>query len=100
MSFPIASNHLGDYRILVCRSNQRPISDLYAFDLRQPIPPVPIPLLPGDLEPPLELQPLLQRVYAKGRYHLAIDYTQPIQPKLNDDDQAWVSALLSNAIED
>ncbi len=68
---------LGDYRILVSRSDDRPTADLYAFGLSQPIPPVPVPLLPETPEPILELQPLLHYVYAKGRYHLVIDYEQP-----------------------
>lgn len=79
---PIASQRLGDYRILICRGNERPRSNLYTFGLRQPIPTIPIPLVPSEAEPMLDLQSLLHRVYDKGRYQLAIDYTRPLQPKL------------------
>ncbi|MBD1856989.1 MULTISPECIES: DUF4058 family protein [Leptolyngbya] len=92
--FPIASQHLGDYRILICRGNERPRCDLYAFGLRQPIPTIPIPLVPGEAEPMLDLQSLLHRVYDKGRYQLAIDYTRPLQPKLSEADGQWVETLL------
>jgi len=91
---PIASQHLGDYRILICRGNDRPRGDLYAFGLRQPIPTIPIPIVPGEAEPILDLQSLLHRVYDKGRYQLAIDYTSPLQPKLSEVDREWVETLL------
>ncbi|WP_226587182.1 DUF4058 family protein [Microseira wollei] len=100
--FPIKSENLGDYRILICRGEspsetlreRRPTGELYAFSLRQPIPPVPIPLSVGEVEPILDLQPLLNRVYEKGRYHLAIDYTQPPQPPLSEADSHIVSGCI------
>lgn len=92
--FPILGEPLGDYRILICRANQRPIADLYSFNLRQPIPSVPVPLLPGEAEPLLDLQKLLNYVYERGRYHLAIDYSQPPQPPLSTEDTQWAKTLL------
>lgn len=74
--------------------DRRPTGELYAFGLRQSIPPVTIPLIPGEPEPILDLQPLLNRVYEKGRYYLAIDYTQPPQPPLFEADTQWAEMLL------
>lgn len=85
--FPIIGKQLGNYRILICRGNQRPTGDLYAFSVRQPIPPVPIPLMPGEVEPILDLQKLLNRVYERGRYHLAINYRQSPQPSFFEAEQ-------------
>ncbi len=82
---PLSGGCRSDYRIVVSRAEQRPTADLYGFDLQHPIPPFPIPLLPGEEEPILTLQPLLNRVYEKGRYHLAIDYGQPPVPPLKRD---------------
>jgi len=48
----------------------------------------------GEEEPILELQPLLDRVYEKGRYYLAIDYKKPPQPPLFEEDTRWVEMLL------
>ncbi len=90
---PLSDSAPSDYRILVCRSDQRPRADLYRFTLRQMIPPVPIPLLAGETEPTLHIQPLLNRVYDKGRYHLAIDYSQPAKPPLPEDDAVWAAKL-------
>jgi hypothetical protein len=91
--FPIVGQDLGDYRILVCRSDQRPVADLYAFHLRQPIPSILVPLLLREAEPVLDLQKLLNYVYERGRYHLAIDYTQMPQPPLSKEDAEWAKTL-------
>lgn len=93
---PIVGQSISNYRILICRGDRRPMADLYAFNLPQPIPPIPIPLLAGDAEPLLALQPLLNYVYERGRYHLAIDYTQPPKPPFSKAEAEWVAALLLN----
>jgi hypothetical protein len=94
VTVPMTSGHASDYRILVSQADRRPTADLYGFDLQQPIPPFPVPLMPGEESLILELQPLLNRVYEKGRYHLAIDYGQPAVPPLQDEDEEWVANLL------
>jgi len=93
---PMSGKHPSDYRILVSRADQRPTAELYGFSLQQPIPPFPVPLLPGEEEPILNLQPLLRRIYEKGRYHLAIDYQQPLVPALSEANLNWVAALLES----
>lgn len=97
---PMSGEHPSDYRILVSRADQRPMAALYGFNLQQPIPPFPVPLLQGEEEPVLALQPLLQRVYEKGRYHLAIDYAQPPVPPFLAKDQAWAVQLLQGRGQD
>jgi len=87
---PISGKERGDYRILVAQAEQRPTADLYRFDVLNPIPAVPIPLLPQDGSPILDLQSVLNRVYQKGRYHLAIDYSQPAIPPLPKAVQDWL----------
>lgn len=84
-----------DYRVLVSRSDRRPAAQLYAFNVRQQIPRFLIPLMPGEAEPILDLQRLIEEVYERGRYHLAIDYTQPLQLPLSEADSAWVATLLT-----
>jgi hypothetical protein len=93
---PMSGDYASDYRILVSRADQRPSADLYGFSLQQPIPPFPVPLLSNEAEPLLDLQPLLRRIYEKGRYHLAINYQQPLVPALSEADQNWVAALLES----
>jgi Protein of unknown function (DUF4058) len=93
---PIVGQSVSNYRILICRSDQRPMGNLYAFNLPQPIPPIPIPLLAGEAEPILALQPIVNYVYERGRYHLAIDYTQPPKPPFSTEEAEWAMGLLQD----
>ncbi|MEC4818793.1 MAG: DUF4058 family protein [Scytonema sp. PMC 1069.18] len=94
--FPMIGSVPSDYRILISRSPQRPKAQLYAFNLRQPIPAFPVPLRKGEQEPFLELQPLVHQVYDRARLELAIDYNRPCTPKLTPEDDAWVQSLMYN----
>jgi len=82
------------YRILVSRGSHRPAADLYAFGLRDPIPPIPIPLRSNDPEPTVDLQRLLNEIYHRARFDLAIDYAQPLKPALAEAEANWVSEVL------
>ncbi|WNZ23997.1 DUF4058 family protein [Leptolyngbya sp. NK1-12] len=84
-----------DYRILVSRSTERPVAQLYAFNLQQPIPVFPLPLHPGDTEPQVDLKLLLDGVYNRAGFDLRIDYSQPPQPPLSEAEQAWANTLLA-----
>lgn len=82
------------YHILVSRSGDRPEADLYAFNLREQIPTIPLPLAEGELEPTIDLQVLLNSVYDCGSYDLVIDYkNEPIIP-LAKGDRSWADELL------
>lgn len=91
---PILGTVGSDYRILISRSDRRPSAQLYAFSVRQEIPQFLAPLTPGDEEPILDLQVILGKVYERGRYHLAVDYTKSAQPSLSGTDAAWAEELL------
>lgn len=83
------------YRILVSRSHQRPTADLYGVNLQEPLPTVQIPLKPQENELELNLQTILNQVYAQARYALRIDYSQsPPPPVLAAADQTWVDEIL------
>lgn len=83
-----------DYRILVSRGSRRPHAQLYTFNLRQSIPQVPLPLLPGDIEPLVDLNVILHSLYDRARFDLRLDYTQPPVPSLSDQDASWARELL------
>jgi Protein of unknown function (DUF4058) len=84
-----------DYRILISPAATRPRAMAYTLSVRDPLPTLPIPLQPGDPEPPLPLNQLLHDLYDRASYDLAIDYSQPPVPPLHDDDAAWARQLLS-----
>lgn len=84
------------YRILISRSEQRPIADLYAVMLDQPLPDIPIPLKPGEPEPVVALQAVFNQLYDRARYATRIDYRQPLPPpKLTEAQQQWLDAVLA-----
>jgi hypothetical protein len=76
---------------VVCtRRADRPLQyEVYPISLRSELPTIRIPLRPRDADVSLALQPLVDAVYVNGRYH-TIDYTQPLDPPLSDNDAAWL----------
>jgi Protein of unknown function (DUF4058) len=97
MPISIPSVVKGDYRILVSRGKSRPRARLYVFGLRQPIPDIPIPLLPRDAEPTLDLNTVLHDLYDRARFDLRLDYAQPAPPPaLSEEDVAWSREIVSS----
>lgn len=87
---------LGDYRILVSRSEQRPAADLYGFNLREPIPSFPLPLKVEDSSPTVDLQTMFSTVYDEAGYQYRLGYQRPVPPPaLALGDQQWVDELLA-----
>jgi Protein of unknown function (DUF4058) len=62
-----------DYHILVSRSEERPQARLHGFNRSQPIPPIVVPLEPGDAEPILDLQTILNEIYDQAGFDLTIE---------------------------
>jgi len=91
-----------DYRILISPGEspsetlreRRPRAYMYAFGLRDAIPSFTLPLRPGDVEPLVELQSILNEVYDQAYFDMAVDYTQEPVPKLNPEDATWADELL------
>ncbi len=88
-----------DYRILVCHARRGRDARLTTFPYTSPIPPIPIPLLPGDHEPMLDLNGVLHALIERAGYDLVIDYTQPPDPPLRPADEAWAAAIVAGTIE-
>ncbi|MEQ8462899.1 DUF4058 family protein [Coleofasciculus sp. E1-EBD-02] len=97
---PIIGDTQTGYRILVSRGYCRPDADLYTFGLKEPIPAFPVPLRPDDPEPIVDLQQLLNDIYERARFDLAINYSQPVKPALAPEDAIWVTEILESAIAD
>jgi hypothetical protein len=85
-----------DYSLLVCRASSAPHCRVWPVRLRQRLPVIPVPLLSPDPDLSLDLQPLLDGIYALGRYDERIDYTRPLTPALSAADAGWVRELLKN----
>jgi hypothetical protein len=89
-----------DYRILVCRAPAGSRGVLFPFMCTSPIPPIPIPLLPGDAEPILDLHAVTHSLIDRASYDLVIDYTQPPDPPLRPADEAWAAAIVAESLAD
>lgn len=86
-----------DYRIFIRRRELNRKAHLYTFNVRDPIPLFPLPLLPDDQEPLVDLGTLLHEVYDRARYRLVIDYSKPPTPQLEPADAAWAADCLAAA---
>ena len=83
------------YRILVSRAAQRPMADLYGFNLQDPLPAFPLPLKSPDADLIVNLQDIFVGVYDRASYDLRLDYTQPIPaPALSEAEQQWVERMI------
>ncbi len=84
-----------DYRIVVSRVQHRPRADVYLFGLRDPIPDVPVPLQPGEVEPVLPLNQILHQLYDRAGYDLAVNYQKSPGPPLSDESAHWVNSVVA-----
>jgi hypothetical protein len=85
-----------NYYAIVSRGPRRPRVDVYAWTIRDPLPTIPIPLKTGDPDVPLDLQAAFGTVYDRARYHLSLDYTRSLQPRLEESDRAWFQQRLAS----
>lgn len=94
---PFTEHLAGDYRIFIRRVEKGRKALVYAFSVRNPIPTFPLPLLPDDQEPIIDLGALLHDVYDRARYRLVINYNKPPTPTLSEADAAWAADCLAKA---
>jgi hypothetical protein len=85
------------YFVLLSRAESRPITEVWPIPLDTPLPVVPVPLLPGDPDVPLDLQLALATLYDLLGYDLAVDYTRPPEVPLRPEAAAWVEERLRAA---
>jgi Protein of unknown function (DUF4058) len=86
---------VNDYYVMVFRHWQQSQLSVWPFSMRDPLPPVPVPLDPDDREVVLNLRACLDRAYDFGRYPEQLDYTQPLKPPLREPDATWAHELLT-----
>jgi hypothetical protein len=83
------------YFIVLSRTERRPVAEVWPLRLPEPLPILPIPLLPPDPDVPLDLGRALATIYDRSGYDLRIDYTQrPPAPALSAEEGAWLEAHL------
>lgn len=85
------------YSVLVCRRQRAPYCQVWPVHFQQPLPPIPVPLAGSDPDVMLPLQPMIEAIYARGRYYRSIDYTRPLSPALTALEQSWLAQRLQAA---
>jgi hypothetical protein len=83
------------YRIHVSRQSMRPRGEVWAFNVEDPLPVVPVPLDESVPDAALDLQAVLAQVYEQGGYGRRLDYSAPPPPPpLSPADARFAAARL------
>lgn len=70
-------------------------TQVWAFNLDDPLPVLPVPLKAPDPDVPLVLRKALEEVYTRSQYNLSINYREdPPPPPLPVKEQEWLRQLL------
>jgi hypothetical protein len=95
--FPTAPLPAAPYFVFVSHAEKRGEVEVWPMALEHPLPPVAIPLLPGDTPVSLELQQALGVIYDILGYDELIDYTRPPPGPLTPAEAAWIEGQLRHA---
>jgi hypothetical protein len=82
------------YYVYLSRADRRSEIGIWPLALADRLPVIPVPLLNGDSDVPLDLQQAVNAVYASSRYDLLLNYTEAPDVPLNSSDVAWVDQVL------
>lgn len=82
------------YFVFLSRAEERPFTDVWPIALAEPLPTVPVPMLKGDPDVPLDLKLAFAGVYDLVHYDRAIDYRRPLEVPLVEDQARWVAENL------
>jgi hypothetical protein len=77
------------YRVVVSRATARNERELYAFDLRDRLPRVAVPVDAHHADLVLDLPAVMAEVYEKGVYARRLDYSQDPVPPFRAKDASW-----------
>jgi hypothetical protein len=82
------------YFVFLSRVESRPVIEVWPVAFEDPLPVVPVPLLPGDADVSLDLQSALTTIYDLLGYDLAIDYSGPPEIPLPAEKVSWAEEWL------
>jgi hypothetical protein len=84
----------GDYLAAVSRWERRPVADIYAWSVRQPLSPIPVPLRAPDPDVRLDLAAAFAETYRRGRYDRLLERDVLAAP-LAAADRDWARQLVT-----
>jgi hypothetical protein len=93
---PLLRQKLGafDYHVSVVMPVERPSHQAAGIKLGERLPAIGIPLDPGVAPVTVDLQPMIDLAYDRGRYTELFSYREPCDPPLTPDQQAWADGIL------
>ena len=87
---------ISDYYVLLHRGSEGPRFGIWPVSIRDPLPPVPVPLDPDVPDAVFDLRTCIDHVYDFGRYAEQLDYAKPPKPPLREPDATWARELLAS----
>jgi hypothetical protein len=92
-----ARRHDSTYQASIWRAAAAYRVELYPIHLAARLPALRIPLRPSDADAVLDLQSLVDTVYARSRYDRTNDYRESPEPPLEAEEAGWADSLLKTA---
>lgn len=86
-----------DYIVVLSRADRRPAAETWPISLHEPLPMVPVPLLPGDNDVPLDIQLAFTTIYDLLGYRYLVNYRNPPHIPLAGTDSEWSAEILRRA---
>jgi len=78
------------YIVTLVRAGSRK-TEVWAFNVQNVLPILPIPLVAPDPDVPLDLKQALDLIYERGLYELSIDYGKdPPPPEFGEEERGWM----------
>ncbi len=87
-----------DYYAFLSRADDRPNCEVYGWNLRDPLPTIPIPLRSPDADIHIDLSKVFRATYKRGLYARSLFYSQPPSVEMSSDDKAWAQNLASKRV--
>jgi hypothetical protein len=85
-----------DYYYFVSPGDRRPDCQVYFWNLRQPLPKLPIPLRAPDPDIVVDLEAVFTTAYERGRFRRRINYQAAPSLNLREEDRRWVETVLAS----
>ena len=82
------------YTLLLARRGIAPRCRVWPAHYMRPLPIIPVPLVKPDPDVPLNLQAMIETIYADFRYDEDINYTQLLKPPVAAEDASWLAEQL------
>jgi hypothetical protein len=87
------------YYVVLSRASERPRAPVWAVQIADSLPVVPVPLLPPDADARLDLQEVIARAYERGGYDTELDYSVMPAGPWTSEESAWIAARLRRSAD-